>query len=443
MDALWYVFYLLITLGVLVTVHELGHYVVARASGVRILRFSVGMGRPLYLWKDSRGTEFVIAAIPLGGYLRMYESGDAATDGPAGAGDKAFDRLSPWWRIAIAVAGPAANFVLAFLVYWFIAVTGVTVFPPLVGAVEPGSAADLAGLRGGQEVVGVDGRETRTWTDVGLGLASRLGDSGEIEVQARWPDSTTSRRHVLAIDDWHRLEEEPDLLGSLGISPMLPAGGGEGLPDSAAERAGFEAWDRVVSAGGAPVAGWSDWVRAVSGSPENPLSVVVARDGGEVDLRLVPDAVEAVDGSMIGFAGMRAPTRTIRSSFLGGIVVGAQETARNTVLTLGLLKKMVAGLVSPKNLSGPIMIAKVAKDSAESGWRSFLAILALLSISLGVINLLPIPILDGGHILFATAEIVARRPVSERVQAIGVRMGLFVVSCMMLLAIYNDVTRFL
>ena len=215
------------------------------------------------------------------------------------------------------------------------------------------------------------------------------------------------------------------------------------LEGSAAERAGFEAWDRVVAAGGAPVGGWSDWVRAVSGSPELPLPVVVVRDGGEVALTLVPDAVEAVDGSMIGFAGMRAPTRTIRSSFLAGMVVGAQETARNTVLTLGLLKKMVAGLVSPKNLSGPIMIAKVAKDSAESGWRSFLGILALLSISLGVINLLPIPILDGGHILFATAEIVSRRPVSERVQAIGVRMGLFVVSCMMLFAIYNDVTRFL
>ncbi len=442
MDALWYVFYLLITLGVLVTVHEFGHYVVARASGVRILRFSVGLGRPLYLWKDSRGTEFVIAAIPLGGYLRMYESGDAAA-GADNSGDKAFDRLSPWWRIAIACAGPAANFVLAFLVYWFIAVMGVTVFPPMVGAVAPDSAAASAGIRAGQELVRVDGRETRTWTDVGMGLARRLGDSGAIDIEARWPASNVTARHAVAIDDWHRLEEEPDLLGSLGISPALPAVVGEVLEDSAAERAGFEAWDRVLRVGEAPVLGWSDWVRAVSSSPDVALRVVVARDGGEVGLTLVPEAVPAVDGGTVGFAGMRAPTRTIRSSFLGGMVAGARETARNTVLTLALLKKMVAGLVSPKNLSGPIMIAKVAKDSAESGWRSFLGILALLSISLGVINLLPIPILDGGHILFATAEIVARRPMSERVQAIGLRMGLFVVSCMMLLAIYNDVTRFL
>ena len=442
MDALWYVIYLLITLGVLVTVHEFGHYVVARASGVRILRFSVGLGRPVWMWKDRRGTEFAIAAIPLGGYLRMYESGDAAT-GVGDGQDKAFDRLSPWWRIAIAVAGPGANFVLAFLVYWFVAVMGVTVFPPLIGAVSPDSAAESAGLGGGQEVVRVDGRETRTWSDVGMALAGRLGDSGLIEIEARWPESDSSRSHSLAIDDWHKQEEEPDLLGSLGISPVLPAIVGEVLGDSAAERAGFRAWDRVLHANEAPILDWSDWVRAVSSSPDAPLEVTVVRDGSEVGLILVPEAVEAVDGSWVGFAGVRAPTRTIRASFLEGMFVGARETARNTVLTLALLKKMVVGMVSPKNLSGPIMIAKVAKDSAESGWRSFLGILALLSISLGIINLLPIPILDGGHILFATAEIVSRRPVSVRVQAIGLRLGLFIVSCIMLFAIYNDVTRFL
>ena len=450
MDALWYVFYLLITLGVLVTVHEFGHYVVARASGVRILRFSVGLGRPVWMWRDSRGTEFAVAAIPVGGYLRMYESSDAPEEpskgvvaGVGGASDKAFDLLSPWWRIAIACAGPGANFVLAFLVYWFIAVMGMTVFPPLLGAVAPGSVAESAGLRGGQELVRVDGRETPTWSDVGMTLAGRLGDSGLIEIEARWPESAYSRTHSLVIDEWHQQEEAPDLLGSLGLSPTVPAVVGEVLADSAAERAGFLAWDRVLHAGDTPILGWSDWVRAVASSPEAPLEVTVARDGGEVALTLVPDAVEAVDGSIVGFAGLRVPTRTIRASFLEGIVVGAQETARNTVLTLALLKKMIVGLVSPKNLSGPIMIAKVAKDSAESGWRSFLGILALLSISLGIINLLPIPILDGGHILFATAEIVARRPVSARVQAMGLRLGLFVVSCMMLFAIYNDVTRFL
>ena len=440
MDALWYVFYLLVTLGVLVTVHEFGHYLVARASGVGILRFSVGLGRPLYLWKDSRGTEFVIAAIPLGGYLRMQESQDATPDG---GGQLAFDRLSPWWRIAIAVAGPGANFLLAFVVYWFIAVMGVTVFPPILGEVPPGSPAASAGLSGGQELVGVDGRGTRTWSDVGMGLAGRLGDSGAIEVEARWPHETGARRYVLPIEDWHRLAEEPDLLGSLGLSPTLPAMVGEVLEDSAAQRAGFRAWDRVLRVDGVPVATWSDWVAAVSSAPDTPLEVWVARGSGETRLSLVPDAVAATDGSMIGFAGMRAPTRTIRSSLLGGIVHGARETAKNTLLTLVLLKKMVVGMVSPKNLSGPIMIAKVAKDSAEAGWRSFLGILALLSISLGVINLLPIPILDGGHILFATAEIVTRRPVSERVQAMGLRMGLFLVSCMMLFAVYNDVTRFL
>ena len=439
MDALQYIFYLLLTLGILVTVHEYGHYVVARASGVRILRFSVGFGRALCTWTDRRGTAFTIAAIPLGGYLRMLESSDKE----AQPQDLAFDRLSPWWRIAIAVAGPAANFLLAFLVYAFIAFMGVTSLLPVAGSVAPGSPAHAAGMRAGEEIVRVDGRVTLQWMDVGMGLAARLGDTGDIRIDARWPGAEASRSYAIPVWRWHEGEEEPDLLGSLGLSASPPALVGGVFDGSAAQNAGLERWDRIVAVNGAPLAGWSEWVDAVRAAPGEALNVRVARDGRESELTLVPEAAEAADGARIGFAGVAAPTRAIRSGPLGALAAGARETAANTLLTLGLFKKMVAGLVSPKNLSGPIMIAKVAKDSADTGWRSFLGILALLSISLGVVNLLPIPILDGGHILFAATELATRRPVSARVQALGLRMGLVVVAGLMLLAIYNDVSRFL
>lgn len=441
MEALQYVFYLLLTLGVLVTVHEYGHYVVARASGVRILRFSVGFGRALHTWTDRRGTDFTIAAIPLGGYLKMLE----ASDRPEGAEakDLAFDELSPAWRIAIAVAGPAANFLLAFVVYAFIAMMGVTAFLPVIGGVQDGSPAANAGLAPGQELVRVDGRPTETWMDVGMGLAARLGDTGDIDLEARWPGQTTTRNYAIPVDAWQEAEDEPDLLGSIGISAELPALVGEVLPESAAQAAGFMPWDRVVAVDGAPITTWRDWVEAVRGAPGETLQVRVSRNGETAELTLVPAAAEANDGSAVGFAGVGAATRTVRSGPVGAIAAGARETVANTQLTLNLLRKMVLGLVSPKNLSGPIMIAKVAKDSAESGWRNFLGILALLSISLGVINLLPIPILDGGHILFGVAELVTRRPVSAQVQAVGLRMGLLVVAGMMVLAIYNDITRFL
>lgn len=441
MDVLQYVFYLLLTLGVLVTVHEFGHYVVARASGVCILRFSVGFGQALHTWRDRRGTDFVVAAIPLGGYLKMLESADRPAGGQTHG--LAFDELSPAWRIAIAAAGPAANFLLAFVVYAFIAVMGVTTFLPVIGGVAPGSPAATAGLAPGEEVVRIDGRGTDSWMDVGMGLAARLGDTGDIAIEARWPGQPATRHYAIPVRAWHDGAEEPDLLDSLGISATLPALVGDVAPASAAADAGFLPWDRVVAVNGAPIDAWPDWVEAVRAAPGDTLHVRVSRHGEDAELTLVPEAAQASDGSAIGFAGVGVATRTVRAGPLGAIAAGAQETVANTRLTLNLLKKMVLGLVSPKNLSGPIMIAKVAKDSADSGWRNFLGILALLSISLGVINLLPIPILDGGHILFGAAELVTRRPVAPRVQAVGLRLGLFVVASLMLLAIYNDISRFL
>ena len=445
MEALQSVLYLLVTIVVLVTVHEFGHYLAARASGVRILRFSVGFGRPLLSWTDKRGTAFTLAAIPLGGFLQMYGEGEDTGHWAPGEGAEyanvPFDKLSPWWRITIAAAGPAANFVLAFAVYWAISVAGVTAYIPIVGTVEEDTPAHIAGLRGGEELVSIDGRPTPTWPEVNAALAGRLGDTGDIDIAARRPEQASARVFRVPVEQWGRGEEAPDLLDDLGI-PVLPSVIGRVLDDSAAARAGLRAWDRVLAVDGDAVETWYDWVDAVRASPQRAMSLRVERGGRELDVFLTPSATPA-GATMIGFAGVEAPVRTIRYSMIEAVAWSVNETAAKTVLTLNLLGKMFTGMVSPKNLSGPVRIAKIAKDSAQTGWRNFLTILALLSISLGVINLLPIPILDGGHILFACAQIVARRPVPAYIQAIGMRVGLFLVSFTMLFVIYNDVAGLL
>jgi len=444
MEVLQYVLALVVTLGILVTVHEFGHFLVARRSGVKIVRFSVGFGRALWSWTDRHGTEFVVAAIPLGGYVRMLDEQDGFSPTehvPPEDLARSFRRLSPSWRIAIALGGPAANFLLAVVVYWLLFVVGRMEVVPIVDEVSPEAPAYAAGMRGGEEVVGIDGEETPSWADVTMALASRLGDSGHIQVDTRRPGADVTQTHRLVIDDWHRGEDEPDLLESLGIVPTLPPVLGSVLPDSPAAAAGLHRWDRIVSADGQPVGNWADWVELVRAAPDTPLALVVERDGRNVELALTPGTQTSADGATFGYLGVGPVLREIAYGPLESVGRSLNETWSKTLLTLDLLKKMVTGLVSTRNLAGPITIAKVAGDSARSGIENFLGVLALLSISLGVLNLLPIPILDGGHIVFCVAELIIGRPVPERVQALGMQIGLFLVGGLMVLAFYNDITR--
>lgn len=433
---------LIVTLGVLVTFHELGHFLVARWSGVRVVRFSVGFGRPIWSRFDRHGTEFAIAAIPLGGYVRMLDEREpGVVEVARRPGDLSYLDLGVWWRMAIAAAGPFANFLLAAVVYWFLFVVGTTAVAPMLGKVPEGSPADRAGLTGGEEIVSVDGQQARSWQEVSMALAGRLGDSGSITLGTRVPGADQVREVQLPVSDWHRGSDEPDLLGSLGIEPALPAVLGEVLPDSPAERAGLKPLDRVKSADGEPVDGWRAWVDLVQRSPGRTLTVVVERNGVERAVALRTETRSGADGGEIGYAGVSPRLNEIRYGWLAAVPRSLGETWDKTALTLGLLKKMVTGDVSVKNLSGPITIAKVAGDSARSGWRFFLGVLALLSISLGVLNLLPIPILDGGHILFCAAEAATGRPVPERAQIVGTQVGLVLVGSLMLLALYNDIAR--
>ncbi len=441
-NVLIYPLALIVTLGLLVTIHELGHFVIARWSGVKVLRFSVGFGRPIWSRLDKHGTEFVIARIPFGGYVRMLDDREPEPVGDIRPGDKAYLSVSVWWRIAIAVGGPLANLLLAVVVYWCLFVAGTTVYVPVVGEVLEDSPAYTAGLQPGQEIIAVDGATTRSWQQIGMGLLGRLGDSGSIQITARDLGELSTTDYLLPIENWHQGVDTPDLFGSLGLQVLIPAIVGTLMEDGPAAGSGLQLGDRITAVDGQPVDDFSGWALAIQAAPERSIRLTVRRGVAERYIDVVPASREATDGSEVGYLGVRPPTQEVQYGPLAALPRSVEEMIDKTSLTLNLLKKMVFGQVSLKNLSSPIMIAKVAGDSARSGWQSFFNILALLSISLGFLNLLPIPILDGGHVVYCVMEIVTGKPVSERVQAVGTQVGLFLVGSVFLLAIYNDITRF-
>lgn len=445
MEFLQYPLALIVTLGVLITFHEFGHFIVARWSGVRVVRFSIGFGKPLISHVDRYGTEFVLAAIPLGGYVRMLgeqEPGEVVPAVAPNASDISHEQLSVWWRMAIAAAGPIANFLLAILVYWLLFVVGSVNYSPVLGAMPEDAPLARAGLSANLQIVGIDGKATSNWQQVNTALAGRLGDSGEIEFETRIPGSSSTRNWSVPITSWHQGAADPDLFGSLGVVPRVPAVVAEIVADGPADLEGsLRQWDLITDVDGAPIEDWFDWVTAVQQAPAQTLQVTVIRDGQTLSVSVTPGSRTLEDGSEIGFVGIAAMSNSVSYSVLEALPRSLSETWDKTALTLGFLKKMLLGDVSVKNLSSPIMIAKVAGDSARASWQLYLGLLALLSISLGVLNLLPIPILDGGHLVYCTAEVITGRPVSERIQIIGAQIGLVMVTSMVLLAVYNDIMR--
>ena len=439
----------LIALGVLVTFHEYGHFWVARRCGVKVLRFSVGFGTPLVRWHDRHGTEFVVAAIPLGGYVKMLDEREG--DVPPEQLEQSFNRKSVHQRIAIVAAGPLANFLLALLFFWFVAMLGSQQVRPVIGAVQEGSLADVAGLRAGQEIVAVNGEATSGWAAVNLQLVRRLGESGVLDLRVTEPGSTLETPKQVQLDNWLRGVDEPDPIGSLGIRPWRPALEpvlAEIDPKGPAHAAGLRTGDRLLTLDGESLADWQDLVDRVRALPGEAVTLRFERDGQAQDLQLTLASRgegEARSGYLgAGVQGVEWPPEMLREVRYGpieGIAEGMRQTWAMSLLTLDSLKKMLFGELSVKNLSGPITIAKVAGASAESGLGDFLKFLAYLSISLGVLNLLPIPVLDGGHLLFYLVEWVRGRPLSERVQGWGMQIGISLVIGVMLLALVNDLSR--
>ncbi|AZD20511.1 Intramembrane protease RasP/YluC, implicated in cell division based on FtsL cleavage [Pseudomonas chlororaphis subsp. aurantiaca] len=449
MSALYMIVGTLIALGVLVTFHEFGHFWVARRCGVKVLRFSVGFGMPLLRWYDRQGTEFVIAAIPLGGYVKMLDEREGEV--PVDQLDQSFNRKSVRQRIAIVAAGPVANFLLALVFFWGLAMLGTEQVRPVIGSVESGSIAAKAGLSSGQEIVAIDGEPTVGWSAVNLQLIRRLGESGTLQLLVREQGSTADSPRELVLENWLKGTDEPDPIRSLGIRPWRPALApvlAELDPKGPAQAAGLKTGDRLLALDGQALTDWQqvvDWVRV---RPDTKIVLHVERDGAQIDVpvTLAARGKEKVASGYLG-AGVKAvdwPPEMLREVSYGPLAAigeGARRTWTMSVLTLDSLKKMLFGELSVKNLSGPITIAKVAGASAQSGVADFLNFLAYLSISLGVLNLLPIPVLDGGHLLFYLIEWARGRPLSDRVQGWGIQIGISLVVGVMLLALVNDLGR--
>ncbi|KTS99877.1 RIP metalloprotease RseP [Pseudomonas parafulva] len=449
MTALYMIIGTLVALGVLVTFHEFGHFWVARRCGVKVLRFSVGFGTPLVRWHDRQGTEFVIAAIPLGGYVKMLDEREG--DVPPALVDQSFNRKPVGQRIAIVAAGPVANFLLAIFFFWVLAMLGSQQIRPVIGTVETGSLAAAAGLTAGQEIVSVDGKPTNGWSAVNLQLVRRLGESGTLNIGVRDEGSSAEQQRQVKLDQWLKGADEPDPIRSLGLEPWRPAIVpvlAEIDPKGPAAAAGLKTGDRLLGIGGQPVSEWQQVVDSVRARPGAQVVVRLERDGAPLDIPVTLGAKgegEAAAGYLgAGVKGGQWPASMLREVSYGPVEAvgeGLSRTWNMSVLTLQSLKKMLFGELSVKNLSGPITIAKVAGASAQSGVGDFLNFLAYLSISLGVLNLLPIPVLDGGHLLFYLVEWARGRPLSDRVQGWGVQIGISLVLGVMLLALINDLGR--
>ena len=445
MSAIYMLLGTLVALGVLVTIHEFGHFWVARRCGVKVLRFSVGFGTPLWRWRDRQDTEFVIAAIPLGGYVKMLDEREESV--PEALRDQAFNRKPVGQRIAIVAAGPLANFLLALVFFWVLAMLGSQQVKPVVGELLPGSPAELAGVRPGEEIVAGDGKTTSGWSAVNLQLVKRLGETGSLRLELVTPGDSLARQVDVPLQDWLRGAHDPDPLAGLGIRPwrpQVPARLAHLDESGPAAAAGLRLGDHLLSLDGQPVGDWADWVRAIQQRPGEAVRVGFERDGlvQELSITLAERGQTGYLGA--GVAAGEWPAQMLREERFGpfaGLLEGARRTWSMTLLTLDSLKKMLLGELSVKNLSGPITIAKVAGASAQSGLGDFLHFLAYLSISLGVLNLLPIPVLDGGHLLFYLVELVRGRPLSERVQTWGMQIGISLVIGVMLLALFNDLGR--
>ena len=434
----------LVTLGVLIVIHEFGHYWVARRCGVRVLRFSVGFGRPL--WTGVYGadrTEWVIAAIPLGGYVRMLDERDPDTD-PRLLADlsRAFNRQPVAKRIAIVLAGPVANLLLAVGVYWFLNVGGTMESRPVIGAPAEQTLAAVSGLREGDEVVAVDGREVRSFSELRWKLLERAVDRASIEVTVRRGGG--ERTLLLDLAQLGPGEIDQTVFGRIGIAL------GEGQPivrrlseDSVASRAGLRPGDRFISVDGQSVQRSRDVSRIVRAAAEREIALVIERDGAPRTLRVRPEAVQT-DGATIGRIGVDFRDLVeVRYGPVESIGLAVERTWDTALFSLRMLGKMVTGEASWKNLSGPVTIADYAGQSARIGLVAYLSFLALVSISLGVLNLLPIPMLDGGHLLYYFIEILKGSPPAEWVVEWGQRAGIGVLLMLTALAIFNDLTRLL
>ncbi len=455
MSVLHNIFFFVVAIGVLVTFHEFGHYWVARKAGVKVLRFSVGFGKPLFTWrrKTAEGdeVEYVIATIPLGGYVKMLDE----REGDVLEVDKkrAFNNQSVSKRFAIVLAGPAFNFILAIFLYWIVFMLGTTVDRPFVGETEVGSIAEKAGFESQDEVLKVGEAAILSWNEFRLEILDQGLDGGNLQILVRNADGFEHMRE-LALGDMHLLENEGDIFKVIGFSqwwPQLKVEIGGVMEKSAAENAGLQKNDIVLQVDGLEINEWLTLVEMIREKPNKAMQFVVLRDGVEKSLTVIPQSRKSKEQEQEqGFIGayqhipdevrQQLVTR-IEYSPLTAITKATVKTWDMSTLTLRVLWKMISGEASLSNISGPITIATYAGVTASIGLVSFISFLAVISVSLGVLNLLPVPMLDGGHLFYYLIEIVKGSPVSEAFELRGQQVGIVILALLMSVAIFNDIQR--
>jgi regulator of sigma E protease len=445
----------IVAIGILVAVHEFGHFWVARRLGIRVLRFSIGFGKPL--WQRTAGkdpVEYVIAAIPLGGYVKLLDEREGNV--PAEEAPRAFNRQPVWKRIAVLLAGPAFNLIFAVAVYWVLFLAGVPSLKPIIGTVDEGSIAAEAGLEYEDLIVAVDGKKVATLESATLAIIDDLIKDGTVNLRVQGVSGSERDLALETGDQQRALTDAEKLLPGLGFDywrPRLPAIVEAVLPDSAAAKAGLKQGDAITKFNGEPIGDFAQLVKLVEPSAHRDVTLEVKR--GEETLQ-VPLTVgeQTVGNRKVGLIGIQPVNRPLDSGRSVQEMLGLEKygpvtavshavakTWETSIFTLRIVGRIVTGDVSLKNISGPVRIAETTGFAARQGWRVFLGTLALISISLGVLNLLPIPILDGGQVVYQLAELVKGGPVSERAQLVGQQIGIAMLLLMMSLAFYNDIAR--
>ena len=440
----------LLAIGILTTVHEFGHFIVARRCGVKVLQFSIGFGKPLLRWHDRFGTEYMISAIPLGGYVRMLGENDEEVS--LRERHMAFSTKSVGARMAIICAGPFANMIFAVIAYWLVFMLGVAALVPVLGTVPKGTIADLANLKKGYEIISVDGQETSSWYDVSVALMPYLGDKGFVKIKAYNKAKQQQSEHILNLTVWSIDNNQGDILKSLGLEPLDPVRPvvGKLIPGFPAADSGLLPGDLIVAVNDIAMENRSQLTNYLRDRSGQEQSLKILRNGKKQVIRLTPIKKLAEGGEEIGFIGIQyqqtpLPKELIKINQYGPIVAlqkALLRTQEYTMLTLKFLQKIILGKISLQHVAGPISIAKYAGQTARIGVEHFLGFLALVSINLGILNLvLPIPILDGGHLLYCVLELISGRALSPRTVEVGRACGVIFLASLMLLALYNDLMR--
>ncbi len=450
MNALFMIVAAILLLGPLIAIHEFGHYWVARKLGVKVLVYSIGFGPTLLKWQSKKsGIQYQLSALPLGGYVKMLDEREgnvAEKDLPY-----AFNRQSPWKRIAIVAAGPVINLLFAVFLFWILFLPAQEQLNTRIGKILPNTPAAQVDLKVGDKIVMVDGKATPTWEKLNYALVSRVGETGHVSIVV--DRAGTEKQVNLNIQNFIKDQSQSplDVLGFLPYRPVVPAVVKELSAEGAAIRQGMKAGDRIVAIDKTAMKDWFDVVEVVQKSPEKLLNIDVIRQGQLVHLQIMPQGQRDNMGNMTGVLGVKSDMgkitipneykQTIHYSPVEALGVAVDKTVQLSGMIFNSIVKMVRGLIGLDNLSGPITIAKVAGQSAEMGWQTFISFMALMSVSLGILNLLPIPMLDGGHLVYYVVELIRGKPVSEQIQILGLKVGMVLLGSMMLLALFNDFMR--